>query len=312
MAAELLVDAPEQARPQAQRQVPGDPAQPVERLGPAALLDLALDGAPEEVEHLRDDDHRGHPVVAQRIEDDSRVAAAHVEDVGADIERVVEPDRLFEQVREREQRDDPVLHRGHDPVERLDRGDDVVVRERHALGRAGGPGGEDELEDLVGRRALPGRQARLPIGRERRVVRGRLRAQGLHRDRREVVEARLARVGGVAAGAEDEVAGIGCGDDALDRLRATSAGRAARARAVRPSRRSRRPRAPASMATTSGSGHLARGPARAAATPRSATAAAARGSSTRPWCRRRAAAPARHGRRSGRRRHRAGRAGSSC
>ena len=50
-----------------------------------ALGDLALDRAPEQVEHLRDHDHAGDAVVAQRIEDDPRVPAAHVQDVGADI-----------------------------------------------------------------------------------------------------------------------------------------------------------------------------------------------------------------------------------
>ena len=70
-----------------------------------------VDGAPEQVQHLRDDDHRGDPVVAQGIEDDPRVAAADVQDVGADVERVEQPDRLFEQVRERQQRHDPVFHR---------------------------------------------------------------------------------------------------------------------------------------------------------------------------------------------------------
>ena len=48
----------------------------------AALLDLALDGAPEQVEDLRHHDHRGDALVAQGIEDDPRVPAADVEDVG--------------------------------------------------------------------------------------------------------------------------------------------------------------------------------------------------------------------------------------
>ena len=63
-------------------------------------------------------------------------------------ERVEQPDRLLEQVRQRQQRDDPVLHRRDDPVERLDRGDDVVVGEHHALRRAGRARGEDQLEDV--------------------------------------------------------------------------------------------------------------------------------------------------------------------
>jgi hypothetical protein len=37
----------------------------VERLGPTALGDLALDRAPEQVEDLRHDDHARDPVVPQ-------------------------------------------------------------------------------------------------------------------------------------------------------------------------------------------------------------------------------------------------------
>ena len=84
--------------PDRDREPPGDAAQPLERLGPAALRDLALDGAPEQVEDLGHDDHARDPMVAQRVEDDPRVPAAHVQDVGPDVERVVEADRLLEQV----------------------------------------------------------------------------------------------------------------------------------------------------------------------------------------------------------------------
>ena len=219
MAAQLLVHAAEEVWTEAQRQVPGEGPQPVERPGAPTLLDLALDGAPEQVEDLGHDDHRGHSVIAQRIEDDARVAAADVEDVRADVERVVEPDRLFEQVREREQRDQPVFHRRHDPVERLDRGDDVVVREHHALWRAGRARCEDELEDLVGGGATPGALARLPIGRERRIVRRRLGRERLDGRGREVIQPGFARVGRVAAGAQDEVPGPGRLDDSLHRQR---------------------------------------------------------------------------------------------
>ena len=135
VAAELAVDAAEQARPDRHREVPGDRAEPGERGLAAALDDLAVEGAPEQVEDLRDDDHRGDPVVAQRVEDDPRVAAPHVQDVGADRQRVVQPDRLLEQVRQRQQRDDPVLHPRHDPVERFDR------RRRRCRGRASRPSG---------------------------------------------------------------------------------------------------------------------------------------------------------------------------
>ncbi len=189
--AELGMDAREQASPQRERQVPGDAPQAVDERRPAALLDLAFDGAPEQVEDLRDDDHRRHPVIAQRIEDHPRVAAADVEDVGPDIERVVQPDRLLEQVRERQQRHDPVIHRRDDPVERLDRCGDVVVGEHHALRRAGRAAREDELEDLVRRRCAPRRLARLPVVREQRVVRLGFGGEVLDRGGREVRQAGL-------------------------------------------------------------------------------------------------------------------------
>ena len=110
-----------------ERQVARDAPEPFDHRGAAAFGDLALDRAPEQVEHLGHHDHARDPMVAQGIEDDPWVPAPDIEHVGADIERVEQRDRLFEQVREGEQRDDPVLHRRHDAVERLDRCDDVVV-----------------------------------------------------------------------------------------------------------------------------------------------------------------------------------------
>ena len=98
MAAQLCMDAPEQEPANRERQVAGDAPQPIDRRPAAALVDLAFDGTPEEVQDLRHDDHRGHPVLAQRVEDDPRVPAPDVEDVSPDVERVVQPDRLLEQV----------------------------------------------------------------------------------------------------------------------------------------------------------------------------------------------------------------------
>ena len=182
--------------------------EPIERGRPAPLLDLALDGAPEQVEHLGHDDHRGHPVVAEGIEDDPRVPAPDVQDVGPDVERVVQPDRLLEQVRERQERDEPVLHRRDDPVEALDRGHDVVVGQHDALRRAGRAGREDQLERLVRPPGGPtppwrtsqsgGKSGSSGSGSAERastVVVGKPVRRG------------LARVGRVAAGAQDEVAG---------------------------------------------------------------------------------------------------------
>ena len=179
VAAELAVDAAEDAPPDAHRQVPGDAAQSIEGGGLAALLDLARDGAPEQVEDLRDDDHRGDLVVAQGIEDDARVPAADVQDVGADAQRVEQPDRLLEEVRQRQERHDPVFEVRHDRVERLDRGQDVVVGEHHALRDAGRPRREHELEDVVLVRRLPGGLGRFPVGREGRDRRRRARRRGL-------------------------------------------------------------------------------------------------------------------------------------
>src|SRR3954453_17853305 len=81
---ELPMDAAEQARPDGHREVTRDRPEPGERRIALTLADFALDRAPEEVEDLRDDHHRCDPVVAKGIEDDARIAAPHVQDVGAD------------------------------------------------------------------------------------------------------------------------------------------------------------------------------------------------------------------------------------
>ena len=72
------------SRRAAVREAAGDPAQRA-RSSPAGRpwLDLALDRRPEQVEDLGNDDHRGDPVLADRLEDDPRVPAPDVQDVGA-------------------------------------------------------------------------------------------------------------------------------------------------------------------------------------------------------------------------------------
>ena len=180
------------------------------------LLDLALDRAPEQVEDLRHDDHRGRPVVADRLEDHPRVAAPDVEDVGADVERVEQPDRLLEQVRQRQQRDDPVLHRRDDPVHRPDRGEDVVVGEHHALRRAGRARREDELED-VGRGRAAARRRPAPPSRPGSVSSG----SAVSASRRVVGNA--SRPASRGSGASRPVPRIRCfalgaGGDPLDRV----------------------------------------------------------------------------------------------
>ena len=134
----------------------------------------------------------------ERLEDHPRVAAPHVQDVGPDIEGVEQPDGLLEQVGQRQERDHPVVHRRDHPVDRLDGRVDVVVGEHHALGRAGGPGREDEIPDVLGLRWIPAGDLALPVGSERGVG---LRHQCIDGRRRHRGEAALARVGRVAPGA---------------------------------------------------------------------------------------------------------------
>ena len=102
---------------------------------------------------------------------------------------------------------------------RLDRGDHVVVGQHHALGRAGRAGREDQLERSPRPRGVPtppwrtsqsgGKSGSSGLGLGRERLDGR---------RREAGQPSLARIGGVAAGPEDEVAGARGPDDALDRV----------------------------------------------------------------------------------------------
>ena len=143
-------------------------------------------------------------MVAHRVEDDPRVAAPHVQDVRTDVEGVVEADGLLEEVGQRQQRDDPVLHRRDDPVDDRDRGDDVAVGQHHALRGARRARGEDELEDIVVARAAArprpvrsqsaGNEASGSAAMTSTVVVG------------NALETDFARVRRVPAGAQDQVA----------------------------------------------------------------------------------------------------------
>jgi hypothetical protein len=146
--------------------VSGNSTEAAERRRLAGLLDLAFDRRPEQLEDLGDDDHRRRAVAADRLEDDARVSAPDVEDVGADIEGVEQGHGLLEEVRQRQQRDDAMLHRRDDAVHRPDRRDDVVVGKDHALRRAGRARREGELDDVGIGRPPPGVELLLPIGRE--------------------------------------------------------------------------------------------------------------------------------------------------
>src|SRR3954463_2085324 len=110
-----------------------------------------------------------------------------------------------------------MIHRRDDAMERLDRRDDVVVGQDDALGRAGRAAREPELEGLVRGRPGPRRLTRLPVLRECRVVDLGLLGERVDRGRREAGQTELAWIGGVAAGAEEQVAGTRGTDDRLDR-----------------------------------------------------------------------------------------------
>ena len=106
-----------------------------------------------------------------------------------------------------------MIERRDDPMHCLDGGKDVVVGEDHPLGGPGRAGGEDELDHVAGLGARPGVQLGFPVGRERLV---RLGGEGVEQRRRDVLEARVAWDGGIAAGPEDEPLRVRAGGDALD------------------------------------------------------------------------------------------------
>ncbi len=196
------MDPAEEQAPGRHRQATGDrPGAP--ELGRLPLsLDLALDGRPEELEQLRHQDHRRRPMVADRLEDDPWVAGPDVHDVGTEVEDQVEPDRLLEQVGERQHGGDAVVHVRDQLVEPVDAGQRVLVRQHHALRRARRARGEDEQVGVARLRARPRLQRRLPVRRERGIG---LRAQLVERDGRHRLQVRPRGVRGVASGTDREL-----------------------------------------------------------------------------------------------------------
>jgi hypothetical protein len=80
-AAELAMDLGEDPAPGRVGEPPRDPAHPVEQASLPCRRDLAFDRRPEEVDDLGHEHERRRPVVADRLEDDPRVAAPDVQDV---------------------------------------------------------------------------------------------------------------------------------------------------------------------------------------------------------------------------------------
>ena len=96
-----------------------------------------------------------------------------------DVHRVEQRDLLLQAVREREQRDEPVLHRLDDPVEATSTpASELEWASITPLGLPVVPDGEHELVDVVRPRAVPGPDLRLPVAREGLV---RLLGQGCRR-----------------------------------------------------------------------------------------------------------------------------------
>ena len=193
---------------------PGDPAHSVEGAEPPLRGHFPFYGCPEEVDDLGHQHQRGRAVVSKGLEQHSRVTASHVEDVGADAHRVQDRSHLFEQMRERQHRHGTVLLLRDQVVRGIESADQVGVGQDDALRLAGGTGGEDDLRDGAASRPRPGVHLGLPIGRESAV---RCPSQLVDDRGREVLQSGIGRVGRVAAGAENKVAGIGPGHDPFDR-----------------------------------------------------------------------------------------------
>ncbi len=148
--AELPVHAGEQDPPQAHRQVPRDPAELREELGLALRLGLALD--PEEDRphgRGRDQDHRHAPLL-ERAADDRGLPARGVHDGRAGEQKGPEARELLEHVRERDEREEPLLRPdGEDLPRGLGVRQHVAVGEHRALRIAGRARREHHLGEVV-------------------------------------------------------------------------------------------------------------------------------------------------------------------
>ena len=204
----------EDQAPGGHRQPAGDPPAALERGCTAPPVDLPQQGRPEDLEDLWDQDHRGGPMVADRLENDPRVARSDVQDVGPEVQRQIEPDGLLEEMGQREDGHDAVVHLRDNAMETIHARDRVLVGQHHALWGAGRAGGEDQQVRVFGSRAGPGSNAGVPIGREPGTGLG---AEIVDRDRRQSVQVGFRGVRGVASRADGQLAGLGPIRDPSDR-----------------------------------------------------------------------------------------------
>ena len=213
MPAELAVDLAEDQAPGGHRQAAGNPPAALERRASTPPVDLPQQGGPEDLQDLRDQDHGGGPVVPDRLEHDPWVARADVQDVGSEVQGQVEPDRLLEQVGQREHGYDAVVHFRDDAMEPVDAGDRVLVGEHHALGSAGRTGGEHQQVRIFGNRAGPGGNVSIPV---RRKPGAGLRAEVVDGGDRQAVQVGFRGIRGIASRADRQLAGPGSVRDPPD------------------------------------------------------------------------------------------------
>ena len=207
------MEAAEDDAAETRGQPPGDATCALESRRLPAPLDLAGEGVPEEVEDLRGQHHGGHAKLAERLEDDARVARTDIAHLGADRGGVEEHRGLLEEVREGQDRDGPLVTRLQQAPEAGHRLEDVAVAEEHALGVGRRARREDDLEERAAIGCGPGGHLCLPIGREGIVGLG---DEVLEAPDREVVEADLGRVWRIVAAVDGEPAGVRACRDAID------------------------------------------------------------------------------------------------
>ena len=198
-------DRREQDPPGGLRERPGEGVEALERLPPAGLVDPPLDGGVDEPQALRHDEQDRGLEVAEGPQEDDRLPAHGVDDAGPDRQRRDEPEDLLVEVRERQDRDHPVvLAERHDRGHAGGHGEQVAMAEHRPLRIAGRPAREDDLGKVVG---LDRRR------RQRLGASGAIR-QRLDEDDREAELAR--RLLGLPAG--DDEAGLGLRRDLAPEL----------------------------------------------------------------------------------------------
>ena len=209
------MDAAEDQPPDPIGEMTGDRPEAVEGRPPARPIRLPFDRGPEQIEDLRDHDHARHAVGTQGFEEEPRVAAPDVQDVGADAQRVDQPDRLLEEVAERKNRHDPVFERRDHVVDRPDRRQQVVVGDHHALRGPRRARGEDQVPDVLGPWTRPTVEGGGPIIGHRQVGVGDKLRDGRSGKR---FEPDARRVRSVTPGPDDEPTRLGTAENPGDRV----------------------------------------------------------------------------------------------